>query len=165
MKKYLSRDDYFQALSLTQLISIDLLLVCHEKLLVGERSNNPAKGSLFVPGGKVYKNEYLTEGLERISEQEIGFPLNANQVQLKGIYDHVYENNFRDDTCGTHYVNIACQVELPLEQKPEIRIVENAMLAQHQHIEWLQINTILDHPNVHDNVKSYFENAPTNIFL
>ena len=164
-KKYLIRDDYFRALSLTQLVSIDLLIVCHEKLLVGKRSNNPAQGSLFVPGGKVYKNEYLTEGLERISKQEIGFSLNTNQVQLKGIYDHIYENNFRDDTCGTHYVTIACQVELPLEQQQEVRIVENAMLAQHQHIEWLQINTILDHPKVHDNVKSYFENAPTNIFL
>ena len=63
IKKYLSRDDYFRALSLTQLVSIDLLIVCHDKLLVGERSNNPAQGSLFVPGGKVYKNEYLTEGL------------------------------------------------------------------------------------------------------
>ena len=82
-KKYLSRDDYFRALSLTQLVSIDLLIVCHEKLLVGKRSNNPAQGSLFVPGGKVYKNEYLTEGLERISKQEIGFSLNTNQVQLK----------------------------------------------------------------------------------
>ena len=60
---------------------------------------------------------------------------------------------------------IACQIEFPLEQQQEIRIIENAMLAQHQHIEWLQINTILDHPEVHDNVKSYFENAPTNIFL
>ncbi|MDP7280734.1 MAG: NUDIX domain-containing protein, partial [Candidatus Poribacteria bacterium] len=128
-KKYLSRDDYFRALSLTQLVSIDLLIVYHEKLLVGKRSNNPAQGSLFVPGGKVYKNEYLTEGLERISKQEIGFSLNTNQVQLKGIYDHIYENNFRDDTCGTHYVTIACQVELPLEQQQEVRIVENAMLA------------------------------------
>ena len=103
-KKRLSREDYFQALSLTQLVSIDLLIFFQNKLLVGERSNNPAQGSLFVPGGKVYKNEYLSEGLERISTQEIGFPLHTSQLRLKGIYDHIYENNFQDDSCGTHYV-------------------------------------------------------------
>ena len=164
-KKYLSREDYFQALSLTQLVSIDLLIFHQNKILVGERSNNPAQGCLFVPGGKVYKNEYLVEGLKRVSMQEIGFPLNTDQVKLKGIYDHIYENNFQDDSCGTHYVTIACQFDLPLEQQQKIIIIENAMLAQHHRIEWLKVNSIMHHPKVHDKVKSYFQNKPTNIFL
>ena len=164
-KKRLSQEDYFQALSLTQLVSIDLLIFFQNRLLVGKRSNNPARGSLFVPGGKVYKNEYLSEGLERISKQEIGFPLHTSQLRLKGLYDHIYENNFQDDSCGTHYVTIACQFELPLSQKEKISIIEDSMLEQHHHIEWLQTEDVLDHPKIHDNVKSYFQDSPTNIFL
>ena len=69
-KLVLDQDEYFQAVSLTQLVSIDILVIYDGKLLVGERTNNPAKGSFFVPGGKVYKNEYLKEALERISKDE-----------------------------------------------------------------------------------------------
>ena len=93
MKKLiLNQDEYFQAVSLTQLVSIDILVIYEGKLLVGERINEPAKGSFFVPGGKVYKNEYLKEALERISEHEIGVRLTSNQVTLNGIYEFILKN-------------------------------------------------------------------------
>ena len=164
MKKLiLNQDEYFQAVSLTQLVSIDILVIHEGKLLVGERINEPAKGSFFVPGGKVYKNEYLKEALERISEHEIGVRLTSNQVTLNGIYDHLYENNFRDDSCGTHYVCIACLFEL--DDIEQIDVVETAMLSQHHCVEWLDTNQVLDHPKVHINVKSYFNEVPANKFL
>ncbi|HHZ92505.1 TPA: NUDIX domain-containing protein [Candidatus Poribacteria bacterium] len=161
-KLVLDQDEYFQAVSLTQLVSIDILVIYDGKLLVGERTNNPAKGSFFVPGGKVYKNEYLKEALERISKDEIGLRLTSDQITLHGIYDHIYENNFRDDSCGTHYVCIACLFEL--DDVGKVGVVETAMLSQHQRVEWLDTNQIVDHPKVHTNVKSYFDNTPTNAF-
>ena len=48
-KLVLNRDEYFQVVSLTQLVSIDILVIYGAKLLVGERINNPAKGSFFCP--------------------------------------------------------------------------------------------------------------------
>ena len=41
-KLVLNRNEYFQAVSLTQLVSIDILVIYDAKLLVGERINNPA---------------------------------------------------------------------------------------------------------------------------
>ena len=161
-KLVLNRDEYLQAVSLTQLVSIDILVIYGGKLLVGERTNDPAKGSFFVPGGKVYKNEYLKEALERISENEIGIRLTSRQVALSGIYDHIYENNFRDASCGTHYVCITCLFELDGVEK--VNVVEAAMLNQHQCVEWLDTNRILNHSKVHTNVKNYFDNASTNKF-
>ena len=165
-KLVLNRNEYFQVVSLTQLVSIDILVIYDAKLLVGERINDPAKGSFFVPGGKAYKNEYLKEALGRISEHEIGIRLTSNQVTLNGIYDHLYENNFKDDSCGTHYVCIACLFALDDMEKDmeKIDIVETAMLSQHHCVEWLDVNQILDHPKVHINVKSYFNDVPTNKF-
>tara|TARA_B100000579_G_scaffold425611_1_gene431578 strand:+ start:1081 stop:1275 length:195 start_codon:yes stop_codon:yes gene_type:complete len=32
-------------------------------VLMGIRINNPAKGKLFVPGGRVYKNEKIVDAL------------------------------------------------------------------------------------------------------
>ena len=32
-------------------------------VLMGSRINNPAKGKLFVPGGRVYKNEKIVDAL------------------------------------------------------------------------------------------------------
>ena len=58
------------------LVSLDLLIVNDKaEVLVGRRQNPPAKDWLFVPGGRVYKEERLTDALQRISVSETGVDL------------------------------------------------------------------------------------------
>src|SRR5215218_457853 len=55
------------------LISIDLIIrdTCG-KILVGMRTNEPAKGFYFVPGGVIRKNETLADAFSRIVAAETG---------------------------------------------------------------------------------------------
>ncbi|MCH5770603.1 GDP-mannose mannosyl hydrolase, partial [Salmonella enterica] len=54
----LAEDDFRRAVEMLPLVSIDLLLRDAEgRYLTGLRSNPPAQGAWFVPGGRIRKNE------------------------------------------------------------------------------------------------------------
>ena len=66
--------------------AIDLIIYLKEgKLLMGKRINNPAKGFLFVPGGRIFKNEMRKFAFERISKNELGLALNIDHSKFIGI--------------------------------------------------------------------------------
>ena len=54
-KLILNRDEYFQAVSLTQLVSIDILVIYEGKLLVGKESMNLPKAVFLSQVGKFTK--------------------------------------------------------------------------------------------------------------
>ena len=54
------------------LVSIDLCIVCDEKILLGKRKNNPLKGFFFTPGGRFLKNEAHIDCLKRAAKSELG---------------------------------------------------------------------------------------------
>ena len=60
----------------TPLVSVDLIIRNpFQKVLLGKRTNRPAKGYWFVPGGRILKNETIYQALKRISEVEVGLNL------------------------------------------------------------------------------------------
>src|SRR5437764_1005357 len=82
-EKMLPHDQFLKVLASTPLISIDLIprdaTAANEpnyandtKILLGRRVNDPAKGTWFVPGGIVRKNEKLDHAFERILRAELG---------------------------------------------------------------------------------------------
>ena len=58
------------------IFGIDMIILSKgNHMLMGRRINNPAKGKLFVPGGRVYKNENMLDAFNRIllSETSLNF--------------------------------------------------------------------------------------------
>ena len=98
----------------TPLVSIDLV-VCDAsgRLLAGWRVNEPARGTWFVPGGRIHKNETVSDAMRRISAAELGVTLTMSDASLLGVYDHFYDTNFAGvPGIGTHYVALAYQVNV-----------------------------------------------------
>ena len=63
------------------LVSVDLVLVRDgREVLLGLRTNRPAQGSWFVPGGRVLKNEKRADALARVAARELGIPYAAINV-------------------------------------------------------------------------------------
>ena len=50
----------------TPLVSVDLLIKNQKKFLLGRRVNNPAKGSFFSIGGRIYKDEEIKDAIKRL---------------------------------------------------------------------------------------------------
>jgi colanic acid biosynthesis protein WcaH len=147
----LDAESYARVVRDTPLVSIDLIL--HDPdghVLLGLRNNEPAKGSYFVPGGVIRKNEKLADAFDRILETETGLRLPISEARLMGVYEHHYPTNrFNDPAYGTHYVVLTHA--LKLAARPDVRRDD-----QHSVFAWMTPAEIVQSPVVHENTKAYF---------
>ena len=159
----LAKDKYKEVVEHTQLVALDLIILDKDnKVLLGKRTNEPAKGFYFVPGSKTFKNNNLNDELKRISLDELGIEINHDEVRKIGIYEHYYENNYFNDDFSTHYIVFPCVYNVNDEDK---EIINETMLGQHDDVIWLEAKDIIGNDLVHKFTKKYFEDNPDNKFL
>lgn len=145
----LNAPDFLRIVASTPLVSIDLILRnARDEILLGRRTNRPARGLWFVPGGRIRKDERVPEALRRISRREVGLEL--REAKLLGVFDHLYPDNFADAPgISTHYVVLGMEAPWPEGVAP---IAD----AQHEALKWWQEAELLASPDVHENTKAYF---------
>jgi len=149
-KAYLEKEDFLDLVSLGCLVSVDLIVRNESgEVLLGMRMNEPAKGSWFVPGGKIFKNEKIEEALERVLERELGLGHRVEEMRFLGVYQHFYETNFAEEEgLSTHYVVLAHVVDLP--EGEELRIDD-----QHEELKWFSLDEMEGAPEVHEYTRAY----------
>ena len=60
---------------------VDLLVTHKGSLLLMLRNNEPGKDLWFTPGGRIHRNESLTEAVKRVLSEETGLqPINTTQI-------------------------------------------------------------------------------------
>ena len=144
---------------MTPLVSVDLLVgfngPCGERLyLLGKRTNSPAKGSMFVPGARVYKNEPITETIRRIAQTECGIAQYSAPIR-RGLYEHWYPDSFHSDATPTHYFSLCYEITIDSARDTMVDI-------QHEYFRHLSKSEILDSPDVHKYTKYFFIPNATN---
>lgn len=133
----------------TPLVSIDLCLICEDKILLGKRNNEPLKGVWFTPGGRIYKNEIWQDALLRIAEAELGLcNIAVDDFVLMGVWDHLYSNSALDQKISTHYVNLPHYIEFISE--PQI-----TLNYQHDEFKWLDLLVVSNNKKFHTYVRNY----------
>lgn len=134
----------------TPLVSIDLVIRNSNGLvLLGHRTNRPAQGYWFVPGGRICKDETFENAFRRLTQIELGIELSLNQAQFLGPYQHLYEDNFSGEDFSTHYVVLGYQLSLDIE-------LNSLPQDQHNHYQWWKVEDLLASEHVHVNTKAYF---------
>jgi colanic acid biosynthesis protein WcaH len=130
--------------------SIDLIIRDSDRrVLVGLRTNEPAKNSYFVPGGVIRKNETIELAFARILRAETGCRASHGDARFLGAFQHFYSTNrFGDPAYGTHYVVLAYALQL---DRPEI-----VLDAQHSESKWMAVDDLIAASDVHENTKAYF---------
>jgi colanic acid biosynthesis protein WcaH len=148
----LNHDELTEVIRLAPLVSIDLIIENSAgKILVGMRNNAPARGFLFVPGGRILKNERVPDAFERIARDELGIEADYRDAEFIGVFDHIYDTNFAlKPGFGTHYVVLAHRIKID----DNINITAD---DQHSELLWLDKNGILSNEKVHPHTKAYFE--------
>lgn len=148
----LSRDDYAQVIRLAPLVTIDLIVRdARGRVLLGLRNNEPAKGTYFVPGGRIRKGERHHEAFARISKNETNCEFRLEDGRPMGVYDHIYSNNALDEPgYGTHSVTIAYEIRMP-----DGRDIKAD--AQHTQYRWMTEDELLRSSEVHEYTKAYFQ--------
>ena len=132
------------------LVSIDLVVINSQgQVLLGQRTNRPAQGFWFVPGGRILKNEAMAAAFLRLSKAELGFASELGDAEFLGVYEHFYTDNFSGTDFSTHYVVLGYRLvhDLDLNSLPD---------AQHHFYRWFDVAELLASVQVHDNTKAYF---------
>lgn len=149
--QWLAPEEFANVIRLTPLVAIDLVVISPEgRVLLGRRTNEPARGRLFVPGSRISKNETMAAAFLRITREELGRQVPIEQSRLLGVYEHLYPTNrFEQPGYGTHYIVLAHELRLTLDP---------ATLPKDQHAEylWLLPAELLASAEVHENTKAYF---------
>jgi colanic acid biosynthesis protein WcaH len=149
--QFLPDDDFAHIVRHAPLVSVDLIIRDLEgNALLGLRANEPARGTYFVPGGIIRKNETIREAFARILKVETGFTASFDEARFVGAFEHFYKTNrFGQPDYGTHYVVLAYEVALKTLQAAAID-------SQHSNVEWMSDDEIRSAANVHPNTKAYF---------
>ncbi len=147
----LSHPDLRSVVRLAPLVSIDLVIrSAQNRVLLGLRENEPAKGFFFVPGGMIRKGERLHEAFARILHDETHCAARFEDAALLGVYEHFYDaNRFGETGYGTHYVALGYAIGL----------ADTAGLradSQHSELGWWDETALLAAESVHHNAKAYF---------
>ena len=146
--------DFTKSISMLPLISIDLIITNSEGLvLLGRRENRPAKGSWFVPGGRIRRMEDFESAFKRITNSELGIAFSLNDSRLLGIFEHMYEDSAFSGEVGSHYISIGLKMEcgnLKIRNLPRI---------QHREYRWFKFEELFSDKLVHDRTKEFFEEA------
>jgi colanic acid biosynthesis protein WcaH len=145
----LNDTDFLRIVEATPLVSIDLVLRNERgEVLLGRRTNRPAQGMWFVPGGRIRKNERVNAALRRITLREVGVEISA--AKLLGVFDHIYPDNFLGAPgVNTHYVVLG--MEAPWPAAAHVTADE-----QHDEFKWWKTADLLASGEVHENTKAYF---------
>jgi colanic acid biosynthesis protein WcaH len=149
---WLDREKFLEVVERAPLVSIDLIVRRADgRVLLGKRTNEPAKGCWFVPGGRIHKNERLDGAFRRTTLNELGKAFTPGDAHFLGVFEHFYATNFADEPgTGTHYVVLAYELtptELP----------ERLPADQHGEFKWFDVETLLKSELVHPHTKAYFQ--------
>ncbi len=151
MQKSLDHETFAHIVEYTPLIAIDLIIKDSDgRVLLGRRVNAPAKDSWFVPGGRIYKNETISEAFSRIFLSETGDELLIEDARFLGVYEHFYKNSFSYENISTHYVVLGYEINYDFS----INILPE---TQHNTYKIVPVKTLLQDAEVHSNVKLYFK--------
>ena len=148
----LGREEFLEVVERTPLVSIDLIVRRSDgRVLLGRRTNEPAKGCWFVPGGRIHKSERLADAFRRICEAELGKAFAITDAKFRGVFEHLYPTNFAEKPgTGTHYIVLA--YDLRANDLPDKLPVD-----QHGEFEWFDVQRILKTDGVHENTRAYFQ--------
>jgi len=115
---------------------IDLLVTYKNRLLLMLRNNEPGKDLWFTPGGRIHRNESLTEAVKRVLSTETGLqPINITQISTMS---HIWPE--------AHTVTTYFKVEVDSDQ---VKLDE-----QHRDYKWInQIEGGL-HPYIAEMIKN-----------
>ena len=149
--RFLTNDEFRFVVRRIPLVSFDIIIKDPTgDVLVGLRTNEPAKRKYFVPGGIIRKHETLANAFARILQSETGLKASLSEAKLVGVYEHIYETNTRGEHgYGTHYIVLAH--ELNLQDRPSI-----VSDTQHAEFRWMSPSAIVSSPEVHPNTQAYF---------
>lgn len=119
------------------------VVVAHDGgIVLARRSNAPAAGEWFWPGGRLYKGERLTDAAERIAREEL--ELSVTIEERLGVHAHFWDSASVAGADSRHTVNVVFLVS-PTDGLD--------ITLDSQHDDWRLVRSLDD--SAHEYVREY----------
>jgi len=141
------QDLYNQIISNVPIACVDVAIVHDGSVLLVKRTDDPAKGQWWLPGGRVLKGEFMRMAALRKAKEEVGIKCVVGPIL------HTAETIFPDGPCGipVHSIN-SCFFMYPMEKV-------NIKLDNHQsEFKWISKMDDNLHPYVKRCLETIFQN-------
>lgn len=125
--KWIPFDTYRKILLNVPIACVDIAIVSEGRILLVERMDAPAKGQMWLPGGRVHKGERLKDAASRKAIEEVGVECNVGPIV------HTAETIFDDgpDGIAVHSIN-TCFFLFPKERDMRVKLDNH-----HARHEWM----------------------------
>lgn len=139
MSEWIPADDWAAIVANVPIVSVDLLVRYDGGLLLGKRTNEPAKGYWLMPGGRVQKGETRSDAVHRIGTEELS--LNVEIVESLGAFEHIYDTADVEGVDTKHYLANGYVVDVVTgeptsdEQHEELRVFRSPPDELHEHLQ------------------------------
>jgi colanic acid biosynthesis protein WcaH len=146
MNGYISPELYDQILRSVPIACVDVGIVWGGGVLLVQRSDPPARGQWWVPGGRVLKGEKMRETARRKAREEVGLDCHVGPIV------HTAETIFPDGPDGipVHSIN-SCFLLYPVEE------VEGGVRLDGHHVAWKWVHSVP--PGLHPYVAACLRGA------
>lgn len=137
---FLSAGIYKKVFTVVPIVCVDIVVKYKNKVLLCKRVNKPGKGKLFLPGGRVFKNESLKDAAVRKTFEELGIKSKKSDFKFLTISEGI----FKDSQIGgsVHYIIIVYLFGF------KIKPVINFDKTQTSEIKWVNKIGKTLHPSV-----------------
>lgn len=123
-------------------VCVEVVVAHDDGVVLARRTNEPAAGEWFWPGGRLYKGEQLDAAAERIAGEELGLAVTVER-QL-GVHAHFWDTASVAGADSRHTVNVVFLVS----PDSDLNITLDS-----QHSEWRVVRSL--DPSLHDYVCEY----------
>jgi len=146
MKKEISLGLYKKIVENIPIPSIDILIFNKklDRTLLFLRNNSPAKNEYYSIGGRLHKDETLTECVQRNLEKETGLKIQKNKFFYVGVISETWKNSIFKGVSTHAIVNYFV---LKLEEFPKIKLD-----TQHSKFKWFDVHDKTLHPYIKEKI-------------
>ncbi len=124
-------------------VCVEVVVETDGGVLLARRTNEPARGEWFWPGGRLYKGEDLESAARRVAREELGLAVAVRE--LLGARSHFWDRTAVEGLEDRHTVNLVYRVA-PTEKDPTV-----ALDDQHDAHRVLRE----PEPGLHEHVREY----------
>ncbi|WP_340101660.1 NUDIX domain-containing protein [Salinibaculum salinum] len=123
-------------------VCVEVVVSHDDGVVLARRTNEPAAGEWFWPGGRLYKGEQLTAAAERIAREELDISVSVER--RLGVHAHFWDTASVAGADSRHTVNVVFLVT----PAGDLNITLDS-----QHDEWRVVRS--PDPSLHDYVSEY----------
>jgi len=142
--EWIPQEDFTTCVARLPQVCVEVVLTHDGGVFLARRTNPPAAGEWFWPGGRLYKGERLDATPKRIAHEELGLDVSVDR--RLGVQEHFWDSAAPAGADSRHTVNVVFEVS-PTDGLD--------VTLDDQHDDW-QLLAEPD-PSLHEYVRKYIE--------